>query len=335
LALGLSRVQILPNILLCGYERGGTTLLSDIFRSNGYNSGFECGVLMCKTPKDFMQYKPYIDMLYSGWGIEKDKFDHLYQKDFEHFYNTLIREAFSETFSTDNYFDKTPIYMSALGSCLNRTSFINKAVVIHRDPRAVFVSMARRLAKNKLLLNDFILKNLDYLTKRYLDYFKGCAAHFSNPDVLFVPFEELCTREVLFLKIIGNFSSGKSFHGRTKPSNFSNVEKQTMDISKVYEFKKFISSELEMKILDKTKLAAVFFADPYERVKYMDVYKDMYFKIDKLLIQSGLTRYGYKIEGVYFEPFTYLLKYKDVLDAKMNPITHFQRYGKYEGRNPC
>lgn len=327
-------IRPIPELLLCGYERGGTTLLSDIFRLNGYNSGFECGVLMCETPREFSRYKPYIDILYPGWGLERGKFKYLFKQDFEYFYSSLIEAAFPGAPLTVRYFDKTPIYMSALGSCLNRTSFINKAIVIHRDPRAVFVSMAKRLAKNKLLLEDYIFKNLDYLSNRYLDYFIGSAVHFFNPDVLFVPFEDLCTREDSFFKLLGDFSTGRSFYSKIKPSTFEKAKIQTMDLSKVYEFKKIISSELEDKILEKTKLAAVFFADPHDRVKYLDTFNDTCFKIDKILKREGLPKYGHKIEGLYFEPFTYMLRYKDVLDAETNPVTHFQKYGKYEGRNP-
>lgn len=45
--------------LLCGYERGGTALLSGIFRANGFDSGFECGVLLADQPKDMSALQPY------------------------------------------------------------------------------------------------------------------------------------------------------------------------------------------------------------------------------------------------------------------------------------
>ena len=58
-----SKVKNLPEIILCGYERGGTTMLSELFRSNNYESGFECGVLMCKQPYDFVNYQPYFNKI--------------------------------------------------------------------------------------------------------------------------------------------------------------------------------------------------------------------------------------------------------------------------------
>ena len=58
-----SKVENLPEIILCGYERGGTKMLSELFRSNNYESGFECGVLMCKQPYDFVNYRPYFNII--------------------------------------------------------------------------------------------------------------------------------------------------------------------------------------------------------------------------------------------------------------------------------
>ena len=86
-------IQTLPSILICGYERGGTTLLAELFRSNGYESGFECGVLMCDTPKGFLNYKPYVDMLVSGWGIKVEDIQEICSSGFEQFYQQLIEKS--------------------------------------------------------------------------------------------------------------------------------------------------------------------------------------------------------------------------------------------------
>ena len=56
------------------------------------------------------------------------------------------------------FFDKTPIYMSELGKCLHKAPFMKKAIVIHRDPRAVFLSMAKRMSPG-IPVNEAIEKN--------------------------------------------------------------------------------------------------------------------------------------------------------------------------------
>ncbi len=37
-----------------------------MFRSNGYLSGFECGVLLAKSPRNFKKIQPYYNMMCDG-----------------------------------------------------------------------------------------------------------------------------------------------------------------------------------------------------------------------------------------------------------------------------
>lgn len=324
--------KLLPGIVLCGYERGGTTLIAEVFRANGYKSGFECGVLMCDCPANFLNYKPYIDMLADGWGIEPHEIAGICNGTFEDFYERLISLAFPDSNKINKFFDKTPIYMSKLGQVLNRTDFIDKACVIHRDPRSVFVSWAKRVGKGRDIERT-VRKHLNNFCARYLNYFIGCAAHINNPSVLFIPFEEFCLREDFYYQAIGLFSEGRAFEPRTERSQFENVTGTGMDHDKVFEFEKYLSKKTQNDILESTRLASIFFANAEDRIKYGDYWSEMKTKTECLLKNFDiLDAYATEVNGIYFEPMTYLILYPDVLNAKVNPINHFRDYGVLEKR---
>jgi hypothetical protein len=324
----------LPRILLCGYERGGTTLLSDIFRSNGYESGFECGVLMCETPTDFLSYKPYIDMIPQGWGVSSKEAQGLCVGDFKQFYNGLFNLSFPDAASGVKFFDKTPIYMSQLGRALYRTEFINKACVIHRDPRSVFVSWAKRLGESNRI-EQTVIDKLDNFCNRYLSYFIGSAAHFDNKDVMFIPFEDLCLRESSYYKSIGLFSEGYPFSARAKESRFGNVMGAGMDLSKILEFDQFLSQKTQDIILERTKLASIFFANASDRIKFGNYWADKKYQIESVMQKFEIDTAYSVVCSNYFEPVTYLLRYPDVLKAGVNPIRHYSKHGVGENRKPC
>lgn len=328
----MNRALPLPSILLCGYERGGTTLLSEILRANGYESGFECGVLLADKPSDFVKIEPYFNMLLGGWKISEVTRREAIGGDFRHFYSTLIGAAFPES-SASGYFDKTPIYMQHLGKCLSRTDFINKAIVITRDPRSVFVSMAKRLEPG-IPVEEAVNKRLNYLVNRYISYFIGSIAHSTSKNVLFVPFEELCSREDAILKTIGFFVEGNVFAKRQKTSIFANVSSNVMDLSRISEFDNYLSPNLQKLILNRTRIASPFFMNVSERISLGDMHAETLNNINKILCNFDLPQTGMIIDGTYFEPMTYLLRYPDILAAKINPVKHFQRSGQNEKRIP-
>ncbi|TVS07098.1 MAG: hypothetical protein EA413_01985, partial [Cyanobium sp. PLM2.Bin73] len=58
------------DFIICGLEHSGTTLGSDLFRQvPGCDSGFECGVLLCTTPRDFAGNQPFYQNMLAGWKI--------------------------------------------------------------------------------------------------------------------------------------------------------------------------------------------------------------------------------------------------------------------------
>lgn len=273
--------------------------------------------------------KPFWDMLPGGWSVPEQVRATAAAQDFAGFYDTLCRAAFPH--HSGPFFDKTPKYMEDLGVVRARAPFIGKAVVIHRDPRAVFVSMARRLSPG-MDAEAGVARNFANLTTRYLSYFLGAISHMGSPDTLFVPFEEMVGREDAWLKVLGLFADGRPFGRRQTHSRFENVISQGMDSAKVVEFDRVLSAPMQARILDATRLAALFICDPVERVRRGDLWDDLSGGADRLLQKFDLPRAGLLVDGMIFEPFAYLLRYPDVLRAGMNPVVHFQRHGRREGR---
>lgn len=287
---------------------------------------------MCETPRDFPKLGVYWDQLARGWSIDAATREALLVDDFAEFYSRLSGAAFPGF--SGRFFDKTPKYMECLGKCLSRTEFVRKAVVVFRDPRGVFASQARRLSPD-LPLTAAVERNFEVLRSRYLRYFIGSAAHFWNSSVLFVPFEDLVTREAIWLSIMGNFARGHAFSERRTSSRFVNVEPGGMRSNKVSEAMTELPSELQERILDATELAAPFHADPASRSQRIALWNGKVSEISAVLDRYDLPRFGVRVDGTYFEPMTYLLRYADVLKSGMNPVDHFTRFGRREKRQPA
>ncbi len=86
---------MMPKFVIGGVEHSGTTLLSDIFRQvPGLDSGFEVGVLLCNTPKEFRTFKPFIDQMPAGWGLTEEDLDYICDTDsFQDFYERLYEKS--------------------------------------------------------------------------------------------------------------------------------------------------------------------------------------------------------------------------------------------------
>ncbi|WP_417726000.1 sulfotransferase [Roseovarius sp.] len=324
--------MISPDFILAGYERGGTTLLSELFRANGYESGFECGVLMARTPPEFPKIQPYWDNMTKYWPLSAESLNEAVQGDFAAFYNSVFSQAFPN--HSGGFFDKTPKYMEVLGQSLHRAPFVRGAVVIHRDPRAVFVSVSKRLKPAQDIVAT-IEQHFNQLVSNYISYFVGCIAHIDRPNVLFVPFEELVSRQQTWLRVLGYFTGKAPFLPLSAPSRFENVTSAEMDIEKVIEFDGLLPEALQRRILKATELASLFFAGPVERARHGQVWQDRHGLAKERLGQFGLAATNVNVDGVYFEPLTYLLRYFDVLNSGLSPVDHYIRHGRGENRRPA
>ena len=59
----MTNKSYLPEVIICGYERGGTTLISEWLRRSGFSSYFEIGCLLCKKSSSFPKLDPYFAQL--------------------------------------------------------------------------------------------------------------------------------------------------------------------------------------------------------------------------------------------------------------------------------
>lgn len=314
-----------PKVLLCGYERGGTTLLSEIFRNNGYESGFECGVLMCDSPSQFHEFMPYARMIKAGWKLKKPVKAYVPMSDrFEDFYHNIITAANLER-RANKFFDKTPVYMKELGKCLIKAPFIEKAIVISRDPRAIFTSWAKRNKdSDSMSIERVVKKNLSVYSNRYIHYFIGAMAEQDNPKVKISAYEDLCINPLGTHQSLGYFVEGKPFNSLHKPSRFRNVYESTVKIDKVYEFDKYLSKRLQNKILKSCAIAAPFFALNNEKLAYIEHFIALNSQIRETLAQYGLNAATSQVDGHYFNPWLLLFNNKTLLNNNEDPLAFFK-----------
>lgn len=60
-------------VLVCGFEQGGTTMLTELLRmSNKVESGFEGGVLLEQEPKDFVNQSVYYASMMKHWKLDSN-----------------------------------------------------------------------------------------------------------------------------------------------------------------------------------------------------------------------------------------------------------------------
>ena len=87
-------VKIEAPVVIFGYERGGTTLLSEILARNGYQSGFECCALIGNTPRDFKNLQPYFGNFPNWWKIPKYEIREIINTEcFIEFYSKAIEKS--------------------------------------------------------------------------------------------------------------------------------------------------------------------------------------------------------------------------------------------------
>ena len=185
--------------IVCGYERGGTTLVSEILRQHPQlNSGFEGGLLFSDNPHDFRSLEPYVTSLKISWGVSDDDLEYICSGvNWQNVYTRLLEK--STKVDSKYIFDKTPRYMEYLSDVLARVNV--PCVAIVRDPRALFFSWAKR---SGMSIDDWCKFHLSAAIERYQRYGRG----FKNawtiyPErILVVQYESLCETPIIESKRI-------------------------------------------------------------------------------------------------------------------------------------
>ena len=179
--------------LVCGLEHSGTTMVSDLFREHPQvESGFECGVLLCERPQDFLTYEPFCNHMYVGWKIDQHDFSYACEaSSFKLFYQRLFeRSGIVKENNPTILFDKTPRYITQLGSVQSR--FDLPAIAIIKDPRSLALSDFKRSNQSIEKIDQWYEKwkqpKIAYMRSAYAGYQYA----WNNPNCLVVRLEEIC-----------------------------------------------------------------------------------------------------------------------------------------------
>nr|WP_115094647.1 sulfotransferase [Synechococcus sp. UW106] len=182
-----------PSFLICGLEHSGTTLASDLFREHPeIESGFECGVLLCSKPEDFLTFKPYINNMERGWDISKNDLTHACrEKTFEGFYKVLFeRSSIIKKSSPKIIFDKTPRYITQLKTIQSKIGV--RTIALIKDPRSLALSDFKRSGKKLEEIDNWYSSWMgpkrDYMRSAY----QGYKHAWGNNQCTVVRLEEIC-----------------------------------------------------------------------------------------------------------------------------------------------
>ncbi|WP_019505378.1 sulfotransferase [Pleurocapsa sp. PCC 7319] len=196
--------------VICGLEHSGTTLLSDIFRQvSGLDSGFEVGVLLGRTPKEFPNIQPFYSNMVEGWKIEADVLQEICNSNkFEDFYDNLKLKSKLISLETKYIFDKTPRYFLDLYCCYEKIKV--PFIALYKDPRSLVYSDYKRSVKSRDFYswyNNYKKPKLRYLrniyTNSYLKWKQSeTKTESNNGDILCLSLESICLNTRLTLEKI-------------------------------------------------------------------------------------------------------------------------------------
>jgi hypothetical protein len=248
--------------IICGFEQGGTTLLSEILRGHpDLDGGFEGGFLLADNPSDFSStdnLKQFYSMMKSGWGLDDKSRQHVCESNNWHtLYERLVK--YSKIIKDKNVwlFDKTPRYMLSLEDVMLKVPD-TPCIVITRDPRAVMWSRAKRhIAEYTLTIDDWENEYMKSRCRNYRLYVKGFKAALNNKNlssrILHVSHEKLCLYPEVETNRIFDFLglSQNLIRSELKPK-FKQVHGQSISSEYVYEYQNNLSEDLCQKIIELT-----------------------------------------------------------------------------------
>jgi hypothetical protein len=244
---------ILPDFLICGLEHSGTTLVSDLFREHpSCDSGFECGVLLCNTPKEFPELNPFYKNMSAGWKISPEDLEHSCSTDdFSIFYKRLFRKSkIIDRSKTSIVFDKTPRYIAKLKEVCGR---VNRPVIaVIRDPRSIAASDFKRSGVDSDNIEEWydswMPAKLGYMKKAY----RGYLFAWESDQCIVIRHEDLClnTRETLF-KAFNHAGLIPSLSYLTlRNKRYSNTKGRTIQVDACMGFSDILTPRIETKILN-------------------------------------------------------------------------------------
>ena len=178
--------------IICGVEQSGTTVLSDFFRQiPDCDAGFECGVLLSKSPRGFPELQPFAKNMLGGWKISLTELEEICQTDdFNTFYVRLAEVSRVLSQDCEWIFDKTPRYFLYLKQCIQRVDV--PFVATFKDPKAIVYSDYKRQKPVDFeeWYKNYYPKKISYLDNVYNNYI--FAKENLQGKVLLVSLESLC-----------------------------------------------------------------------------------------------------------------------------------------------
>jgi hypothetical protein len=208
--------------IICGFERGGTTLIAELIRQHPRIDGrFECGFLLVEKMADYATMDMLVRNLKAGWGLSQESFEYIIQSpSHEVAYRRLV-ECSNIPDKNSLIYDKTPQYMVHLTRILNKVEV--PCVCVVRDPRALYWSNQKRWQKDDFNLGRLakiyqgigripipglmrrwtkaffrqrhLINTLRMFSANYLNYALGwqAANQFFSDRILLIRYEALCT----------------------------------------------------------------------------------------------------------------------------------------------
>jgi len=166
--------------VICGLERSGTTLVSELLRQvPGVDAGFEIGVLLGDTPRDFPRLEPYAAALRTNWDLTEPTLAYCCDTA-----TPVLRPG------TRAMFDKTPRYVTRLADCMEKIGV--PFIVTYKDPRSVVFSDFKISGATDFdsWFETYAPEKLGYMRLHY-EAFQHARAR-GDTRVCLVRLEELC-----------------------------------------------------------------------------------------------------------------------------------------------
>jgi len=241
--------------IVCGYERGGTTLVNHILKQHPQlDSGFECGFLLKDNIADFLHCEPYHKRIRASWGLVEAEVKYICSaENWRQAYQRLLEKSRFIQNKDVFLFDKTPKYMENLSDVLKKVPNI-PCIVIVRDPRALISSEIKRQISKK---NPHILKKS---CERYVCYGRGWKSAIENgygDRILLVQYENLCSNphkeaEKMFNFLGFDFDPSYLHFGASEKSKFNNVYESTISDKHLTEYQQHLDEKTCKFILQQT-----------------------------------------------------------------------------------
>ncbi|GAB6905563.1 conserved hypothetical protein [Desulfosarcina cetonica] len=253
--------------IVCGYERGGTTLINELLRAHPeLDSGFECGFLLATSPRDYLnpEFNEFNgSLIRNGWKITQEELvDYICTSDSWSTAYRRLREK-SRVISDKSVllFDKTPKYLLHLDSVLEKVPGV-PCIVIAKEAKGVIWSWIKRshLTREAAIESD----QLFAYANRYVSYFNGYkrAMRLYSDRILLIHYDRLCLQPHREVKRIFDFLGLNYSRKLLKFEPNYGVHGSKVSIKYMNEYKDYLPEPILNRIDELTKKACWEFDEP-------------------------------------------------------------------------